>query len=154
VNVESLSLLSLLAPELLSDSKAALLDYAQQEPLDALVSITLVGAQLFFRAEHGSNPKVKSFNDALVFVTTNLSVGYCDIYAMTEPGKQIAALLMTIGPALAARAFDKSREQLAAEAREEEAYRGAMLAKLDQIAALLQQQNSMQPTRDHAIDQP
>jgi voltage-gated potassium channel len=154
VNAESLSLLCLLAPELLAESKSALLDYAQREPLDALVTTTLVGAQLFFRAEQGSNPKVKSFNDALVFVTTNLSVGYCDIYAMTEAGKQIAALLMTFGPALAARAFDKSSAQLAAEAREEDAYRSSMLDKLDKIATLLANQTSATPMRDDAAQQP
>ena len=54
-----------------------------------------------------SNPKVNSFYDALVFVSTNLSVGYSDIFAKTPAGKAIASTLMTVGPSMATRFMDE-----------------------------------------------
>ena len=110
----------------------------RDDPADTIVWTVLVSAQLFFKAEHGHNPKVRTLNDALVYVSTNLSVGYCDIFAMTERGKQIGSILMTFGPALAAKALDETAEEKRkAEAAAEEKH-GEMLARLDRIAALLE----------------
>ncbi len=36
------------------------------------------------------NPKVKRFEDALVFCTTCMSVGYSDIFAKTPTGKAVS----------------------------------------------------------------
>ncbi len=130
-------LLGLLAPELLGETTSFLREAANEDPAEAIVWTVLVSAQLFFKAEHGHNPKVRTLNDALVYVSTNLSVGYCDIYAMTERGKQIGTVLMTFGPALAARALDAP----AAERREAEAEatvrHDALVSRLDRIAELL-----------------
>ena len=115
----------------------------RDDPADTIVWTVLVSAQLFFKAEHGHNPKVRTLNDALVYVSTNLSVGYCDIFAMTERGKQIGSILMTFGPALAAKALDETAEEKRkAEAAAEEKH-GEMLARLDRIAALLEANPSL-----------
>ena len=137
MNLGSLALLGLVAPDVLDESKDWLRGFARKDPVDALLWTTLVCAHLFYRAEHGHNPKVKSYNDALVYVSTNLSVGYCDIFAMTDQGKQIATFLMTFGPAMAARAFDMTRAETDARDADEAAHRTAMLDKLDRIAELL-----------------
>ena len=107
-------LLGLFAPELFDEATAFVREASDEDPAKAIVWTVLVGAQAFYKAEKGVNPKVRTLNDALVYVSTNLSVGYCDIFAMTERGKQIGTLLMTFGPALAARALDAT----AAEKRE------------------------------------
>lgn len=134
-------LLGLLAPDLLDEAKDFLREASAQDPAAAVVWVTLVGAHAFYRAEVGHNPKVKTLNDALVYVSTNLSVGYCDIFAVTDRGKQIATLLMMFGPALAARALDtpagEARTEAAAKEAREEARHDALLARLDRLADLL-----------------
>ena len=81
-------------------------DYQAREPANAIVLTVLGAAAAFYVAERGRNPKVTSFYDALVYAATNLSVGYSDIFARTPGGKAVGSLLMTYGPALAARALD------------------------------------------------
>ena len=81
-------------------------DYQAREPANAIVLTVLGAAAAFYVAERGSNPKVTSFYDALVYAATNMSVGYSDIFAKTPGGKAVGSLLMTYGPALAARALD------------------------------------------------
>jgi voltage-gated potassium channel len=80
---------------------------AERDPLGALVKTVLGASAAFYLAERGANPKVQSFDDALVFCTTCISVGYSDIFARTPMGKRIAATLMTVGPALSARALER-----------------------------------------------
>jgi voltage-gated potassium channel len=70
------------------------------DPFDATVVTVLGGAFLFYVAEKGENPKVTSYWDALVFISTCLSVGYADIFAKTPAGKAIASAVMTFGPAM------------------------------------------------------
>lgn len=77
-----------------------------RDPIDSLAVVTLGGSYLFYLAEKGRNPKVSTFFDALVFITTCLSVGYDDVFARTESGKAIASFVMTFGPALAGAALD------------------------------------------------
>lgn len=81
-------------------------DYQAREPANAIVLTVLGAAAAFYVAERGRNPKVTSYYDALVYAATNLSVGYSDIFAKTPGGKAVGSLLMTYGPALAARALD------------------------------------------------
>jgi voltage-gated potassium channel len=71
-----------------------------RDPFDATVVTVLGGAFLFYVAEKGQNPKVTSYWDALVFISTCLSVGYADVFAKTPAGKAIAAAVMTFGPAM------------------------------------------------------
>jgi hypothetical protein len=77
-----------------------------KDPLDALAVTVLGGSFLFYMAEKDENPKVTSYVDALLFISTCLSVGYADVFAKTQAGKAIATAVMTIGPAMAAKALD------------------------------------------------
>jgi hypothetical protein len=134
-------LLGLLAPDLLDEAKDWMREASWQDPAAAVIWVTLIGAHAFYRAEVGHNPKVKTLDDALVYVSTNLSVGYCDIFAVTDRGKQIVTLLMMFGPALAARALDapsaETRAEAAAQEAREDARHDALLARLDRLAELL-----------------
>src|SRR5437763_14239712 len=78
-----------------------------KDPMGSVLYTVLVGAYLFYRAEKGKNPKCNSFYDALVFVSTNLSVGYAPIFAETPVGKAIGTAVMTYGPAMSSRIFDE-----------------------------------------------
>lgn len=84
-------------------------DALTKDPLLASATVVAVSAGLFYRAEHRANPKVRTYGDALVYCSTSMSVGYHDIFPKTEVGKLIATFLMTVGPALAARALDPPR---------------------------------------------
>ena len=79
---------------------------------------------------HIENPKVASFHDAIVYASTNISVGYSDILAKTPLGKLIGSMLMTYGPSLADRAFDPAAaEQPAPPGTQEK----EIVARLDAI---------------------
>jgi voltage-gated potassium channel len=112
-----------------------------RDPLDSLAVIVLGGSYLFYLAENGRNPKCTSFWDAMVFVTTCLSVGYDDVFARTDAGKAIASFLMTFGPALAAGALDppasEKPEPTAAASSEAIEVQRAILAKLSAILEAL-----------------
>lgn len=77
-----------------------------QNPAQNTVALVTGAAVLFYLAERGKNPKVRDVYDALVYCTTNISVGYCDIFAHTPAGKLIGSALMTIGPSMAAKTLD------------------------------------------------
>ncbi len=77
-----------------------------RDPIDSIAVTVLGGAYLFYLAEKGRNPKCTSYWDALVFISTSISVGYDDVFARTDAGKAIASFVMTFGPALAAAALD------------------------------------------------
>lgn len=77
-----------------------------RDPLDSLAAVVLGGSYLFYLAEKGKNPRCESYWDALLFISTCLSVGYADVFAKTDAGKAIASFVMTIGPALSGAALD------------------------------------------------
>jgi voltage-gated potassium channel len=76
------------------------------DPFDATVVTVLGGSFLFYVAEKGHNPKVETYWDALVFISTCLSVGYADVFARTPAGKAIASAVMTFGPAMSGAILD------------------------------------------------
>jgi voltage-gated potassium channel len=98
--------------------KRELKEAVANDPFDATVVTVLGGAFLFYLAEKDQNPKVTSYWDALVFVSTSLSVGYADIFARTSAGKAIAAALMTFGPALSGALFEGPAAPATAKGRE------------------------------------
>lgn len=116
-----------------ADARAAI----ARDPLDAALATALGGAWLFWLAERDVNPKVTSFWDALVFVTTCMSVGYSDIFARSDSGKAIAAFVMTVGPTLTAKLLEAPEAEKAAEARASAEVQRAILARLDAIHAAL-----------------
>jgi hypothetical protein len=124
-------------------------DKQAEDPMNALVFTVLLGSAAFYAAERGNNPKITSFYDALIYVSTNLSVGYSDIFAKTDAGKTIGSALMAYGPALAARVFDpphEARERVAEGERSEAALRD-IAGKLELILQELQQQRG--PAAQH-----
>lgn len=102
------------APKAASASSVGALDtgldairtVVHRDPLKAALATVATSATLFYAAERGHNPRVKTLDDALVYCSTALSVGYDQTFPVTPVGKRIATLLMTLGPALAARALD------------------------------------------------
>jgi voltage-gated potassium channel len=128
--------------EWLQSAHAYARDKQAEDPMNAVVLTVLAGAAAFYAAERGQNPKVASFYDALIYVSTNLSVGYSDIFAKTDAGKAIGSALMAYGPALAARVFDppdEARQRVAEGERSEQALRD-ISHKLEQILVELQSQ--------------
>jgi len=121
-----------------------------EDPMNAVVLTVLLGAAAFYAAEREHNPKVNSYLDAVVYVATNLSVGYADIFAKTESGKAIGAALMTYGPALATRVFDapgEARERAVESERSEAALRD-IAGKLDSILEELKSQRGGAQSHD------
>lgn len=114
MNVRPLLVLAALATATRPDGEKGALEGAKDtirrtfasDPMGSVLTTVTVAAWAFYRAENGHNPKVRSFQDALVYVATNLSVGYCDVLAVTPKGKLIGSLLMVYGPAMAAKIFD------------------------------------------------
>jgi hypothetical protein len=72
-----------------------------RDPIDAVLGFTASVAWLFYQAERYENPKVTSYYDALMYVSTSLSVGYHDVFPRTPAGKIIAAVVHALGPAMA-----------------------------------------------------
>jgi hypothetical protein len=108
-----------------------------KDPFDATVVTVFGGAFLFYLAEKGNNPKVESYWDALVFVSTCLSVGYHDVFARTPGGKAIAAAVMTLGPALSGAIFDGTAAEKARADEQALAVQQAIVGKLGEILAEL-----------------
>jgi voltage-gated potassium channel len=113
--------------------KGGLRDKYTDDPMGSTVTTVIVASWLFYRAERGHNPKVNSFYDALVYISTSLSVGYSDIFAKTPAGKAIGSALMTVGPAMAAGFLDEPGKE-----RREEAESKAVIDRLDKILAALE----------------
>lgn len=124
----------------LAGAKGALRERALRDPLGALGTVVLGGGYAFWLAERGRNPSVRSLWDALVFVSTCLSVGYHNVFAVTPAGKAIATFVMTYGPALAAVGLDPTMQERDREAAERAEAHAAILARLDGILAALRKE--------------
>src|SRR4051794_34085691 len=82
----------------------------RNKPAQNTMIFATAAAIIFYYAERGHNPKVNDYYDALVYCTTNLSVGYSDIFARTPLGKLVGSVLMTFGPALSGAALDGPKQ--------------------------------------------
>jgi H+/gluconate symporter-like permease len=133
------------SPDPLKNAEEALEQWAQNafsdEPFTKLITVVGLGAFLFYKAEHGVNPKVNSIWDAMIYTSTCASVGYGDIFAQTPLGKAIGSFIMTVGPAMANAAL--AGGQLAREAQHQtaEATQQQILSTMQQILAELKKQN-------------
>ena len=74
---------------------------------EELTDFVCAAAALFLCAEEGHNPSVKTYWDALHYVSTSLSVGYANIFPVTPAGKAIGAVVQMLGPALSSKALDR-----------------------------------------------
>jgi hypothetical protein len=86
------------------------LDWSEANPLDAAFEFILGSAYAFYLAEKEQNQKINTYVDSLYYIATCASVGYADIFAVTQAGKTIAALVMLIGPALTNQALVRPRK--------------------------------------------
>jgi hypothetical protein len=82
------------------------LDWVNANPLDANAEVLGLAAWAFYQAEKGVNPKIQTYVDAFYYISTCASVGFADIFAMTQAGRAIAAVVMMIGPSLTGRALN------------------------------------------------
>jgi hypothetical protein len=73
---------------------------------EELADFVSAAAVLFLCAEEGHNPSVRTYWDAVHYVSTSLSVGYANVFPVTQAGKAIGALVQMVGPALSAKALD------------------------------------------------
>lgn len=80
--------------------KNRLLDYAADNPLEALLVVVMGGATVLYLAEREVNEGINTYDDALYYISTCLSVGYANVFPQTQLGKFVAALVMIIGPSL------------------------------------------------------
>jgi hypothetical protein len=86
-----------------------LLDWTENHPLDSATEFLAAASLAFYVVEKDANPKIKTYIDAFYYIATCASVGYADIFAVTQAGRAIAAFVMIVGPALAARSLDRPR---------------------------------------------
>jgi hypothetical protein len=82
------------------------LDWVNANPLEANVEFLGLAAWAFYQAEKGANPKIQSYVDAFYYISTCASVGFADMFAVTQTGRSIAAIVMMIGPSLTGRALN------------------------------------------------
>ena len=90
-----------------NEFEGRLLDLVESNPLDSAVTFLAAASAAFYQAEKGVNPKVKTYIDAFYYIATCASVGYADIFAMTQTGRAVAALVMILGPALTNAALER-----------------------------------------------
>jgi hypothetical protein len=113
-----------------------------KDPFDATVVTVFGGAFLFYLAEKGQNPKVETYWDALLFISTCLSVGYADVFARTPAGKAIASAVMTVGPAMSGAMLDGPEAEKITASAEAVAVQQAIVTKLGEILAELRKTRS------------
>ena len=109
--------------------ETTLIERLTQYPMESLAGFLLGTSAAFYLAERDVNPKVKTYVDALYYISTCLSVGYADIFAQTQTGRAIATLVMTVGPALTNNALDLPGRAAAASVQGQE----MMIERLDAI---------------------
>jgi hypothetical protein len=100
-------------------------------PCRNAAAVVGAGSVVFYLLERGRNPKVNDIFDAMVYISTCLSVGYGDIFAKTPLGKLLGSALMTVGPALASKTLDGPA------AARRDATQAEMLETLKQILSRL-----------------
>jgi len=108
----------------------------RNRPAQNTAIFATAAAIVFYYAERGHNPKVNDYYDALVYCTTNLSVGYSDIFARTPLGKLVGSILMTFGPALSGSALDGPKQQEGDDTQKQ------ILATLQQILTRLESEKA------------
>jgi hypothetical protein len=82
------------------------LDWVSANPLEANVEFLGLAAWAFYQAEKGINPKIQTYIDSFYYISTCASVGYADIFAVTQAGRTITAIVMMLGPSLTGRALN------------------------------------------------
>jgi hypothetical protein len=81
---------------------------ATATPAEELSTFVTGAAALLFWAEEGYNDGIRTYWDALHYVSTSLSVGYATLFPVTPLGKTIGSVVQMLGPALSARVLDSA----------------------------------------------
>jgi len=102
------------------DLEAEVVERLTRFPMETLVGFLLGTSAAFYLAERNVNPRVKTYVDALYYISTCLSVGYADIFAQTQTGRAVATLVMTIGPSLASNSLERPGNALPASVQGQE----------------------------------
>jgi hypothetical protein len=89
------------------DLERRLLDWVALNPMHATFEFLGVAAWAFYQAERGVNPRFQTYIDAFYYISTCASVGYADLFAVTQTGRAIAALVMALGPAITNKTLDR-----------------------------------------------
>lgn len=84
-----------------------MLDWVESNPFDANFLFLGAAAIAFYQAEKGANPRIHTYMDAYYYISTCASVGYADIFAVTQTGRMISSLVMSVGPALSNKALER-----------------------------------------------
>jgi voltage-gated potassium channel len=111
-------------------------------PAEELSTFVSGAAALFFWAEEGYNDGITSYWDALHYISTSLSVGYANVFPVTQLGKTIGTVVQMIGPALSARALDSADKPDSAGNDN-----AAVVARLDAILEELRRQRTPPSSR-------
>src|SRR5690349_4462163 len=82
------------------------LDWVNANPLEANAEFLGLAAWAFYQAEKGVNPKIQTYVDSFYYISTCASVGFADMFAATQAGRTIAAIVMMLGPSLTGRALN------------------------------------------------
>lgn len=106
-------------------------------PMETLAGFLLSTSAAFYLAERDVNPKVKTYVDALYYISTCLSVGYADVFAQTQTGRAVATLVMTVGPSLTGELLDPPHKAASASAVNQE----QIIERLDAILEELRKRN-------------
>jgi hypothetical protein len=80
--------------------------WVSANPLEANVEFLGLASWAFYQAEKGVNPKIQTYVDSFYYISTCASVGFADMFAVTQAGRTIAAIVMMIGPSLTSRALN------------------------------------------------
>ncbi len=113
--------------------QSQLVEGLTRHPPESLVGFTLSTTAAFYLAERATNPQVNSYIDALYYISTCLTVGYADLFPVTQQGRFIASFVMTFGPALTNNTLDPPGRERPSSAKGQT----AMLERLDEILAQL-----------------
>lgn len=81
-------------------------EWVSANPLEANTEFLGLAAWAFYQAEKGANPKIETYIDSFYYISTCASVGFADMFAVTQAGRTIAGLVMMIGPSLTSRALN------------------------------------------------
>ena len=111
------------------DFESDVIERFTRYPMETLAGFLLGTSAAFYLAERDANPKVKTFIDALYYISTCLSVGYADVFAQTQTGRAVATLVMTVGPSLTGEVLDPPHKAASASAVNQE----QIIERLDAI---------------------
>jgi voltage-gated potassium channel len=134
------------ALEAFAEWRTRFLDLAADRPLETLVSVVAGSAWVFYLAEKDANEGIDTYDDAFYYISTCLSVGYANVYPVTQIGKFVAAVVMMIGPSLSSWVVEGRLVQRQAATAPPPLTFGPVVEKLDAILDEMRAQRAQAAT--------